>query len=88
MKNARLETGFWWKGGDGKKQNEEDISGELEKALQDFIQVFGKGGWETQTSLLHGIDQSAEGGSHQPAGDRKEWQGEQAGRKFCSTPSM
>jgi hypothetical protein len=56
MKTARAENEFWWKGGDGKKQNEEANGGELEKPLRDFIQDFGEGCWETQTSLIKRVN--------------------------------
>jgi hypothetical protein len=34
----------------------------MKKALHDFVQDFGED-WKTQTSVLHGINRSAEGGS-------------------------
>jgi hypothetical protein len=35
MKNARLKTGFWWKGGDERNK--------MKKALHDFMQDFEEG---------------------------------------------
>ncbi len=59
----------------------------MKKALHDFMQEFGEGGWETQTFLqLHGIDQSAEGGSRQPAGGRKGCQGTDQEENTTSLP--